>query len=100
MLIRTTKVQVQSGKIDEFVRQWRELIAPRMPEMSGLRRVYLCGNRDTNTVMTLHLWDTPPDQAARGIHDKLRFREQVRDLLAGGDPETEEYEIVAMEERP
>ena len=100
MLVRTTKAQTQPGQIDEFVRRWRGLIAPRIPQISGLRRVYLCGNRDTNTVMTIHLWDSPPDQAARELHARQRFRDKVRDILASGEPTAEEYEVLAVEGRP
>ncbi len=95
MLIRTTTAQTRPGQIDEFARRWREHVAPRVPEMPGLRRVYLCGNRDTNTVMTVHLWDNPPDQAAREIHDRLRFRDQVRDIMSG-EPVVEEFEVLAQ----
>ena len=95
MWVRTTRAQTQPGQVDEFVRRWREHVAPHVPEMSGLRRVYLCGNRDTNAVMTIHLWDTLPDQTSHEIHDRVRFRDQVRDLL-GTDPVGEEYEVLAQ----
>ncbi len=95
MLIRTAKAQTQPGQVDEFVRRWRELVAPHAPEMSGLRSVYLCGNRDTDTVMTIHLWDNPPDQAAHEIHDRQRFRDHVRDILSA-EPMAEEYEVLAQ----
>ena len=39
MLVRTTKAQTQPGQVDEFVRRWQEQVAPRIPEMSGLRDV-------------------------------------------------------------
>ncbi len=94
MWVRTTKAQTQPGQIDEFVRRWLEQVAPRIPETSGLHGVYLCGNRDTNTVMSVHIWDNPPDQAAHEIHDRQRFRDQVRDILSA-DPVAEEYEVLA-----
>lgn len=100
MWLRTTKAQIQPGQIDEFARRWRELVAPHIPEIPGLRSVYLCGNRDTNTVMTIHLWDNCPDQAAHEIHDKARFRDRVRDILASVEPVAEEYEVLAGTERP
>ena len=96
MLVRTTKAQTQPGQVDEFARRWREQVAPHVPEMSGLRSVYLCGNRDTNTVMTIHLWDSPPDQAAHEIHERQRFRDHVRDLLGSEEPVSEEYVVLAQ----
>jgi heme-degrading monooxygenase HmoA len=98
MIIRTTTAQVQPGQIDEFARRWNEFVAPHVPEMSGLRSVYLVGNRDRNTVKTIHLWDSPPDQAAHEIHDRARFRDHVGDILAA-DPVTEEFEVLAQGER-
>lgn len=97
MLVRTTRAQTHPGQVDEFVRRWREVVAPHVPEMPGLRSVHLCGNRETNTVMTIHLWDTPPDETSHKIHDQQRFRDYVRDILASGEPVTEEYEVFATE---
>ena len=37
--IKAHKVQTQPGQVDELVRRWREQVAPRIPEMSGLRDV-------------------------------------------------------------
>jgi heme-degrading monooxygenase HmoA len=95
MWVRTIKAQTQPGQVDEFVRRWREYVAPHVPEMAGLRSVYLCGNRDADSVMTIHLWDALPDQASHEIHDRVRFRDQVRDLL-GTDLVAEEYEVLAQ----
>jgi heme-degrading monooxygenase HmoA len=95
MLVRTTKAQTQPGQVDEFARRWREHVVPHVPQMAGLRSVFLCGNRDANSVMTIHLWDTPPDQASHEIHDRVRFRDQVRDLLSG-EPVAEEFEILVQ----
>ena len=95
MLVRTTKARTQPGQVDEFVRRWREHVAPHVPEMSGLRSVFLCCNRDANSVMTIHLWDNPPDHASHEIHDRLRFRDQVGDLLSA-DPVAEEYEVLVQ----
>lgn len=98
MRLQTTKARTQPGQFDAFVRQWREHVAPHALEMSGLRGVFLCGDRDTNTVVTIHLWENPPDQAAHAIHDRVRFRDRVRDII-DGDPAAEVYEVLAAEER-
>jgi len=55
MWVRTTTAQTQPGQVDEFERRWREHVAPHVPELSGLHSIYVCGNRDTNSVMTIHL---------------------------------------------
>lgn len=98
MQIRTTRARVQPGQLDEFARRWQDIVAPHIPEVPGLRGVYLCGDRDTDTVMTIHLWESPPGEVAHHIHDRQRFRDQVRDLLASSEPVVEEYELLAQGE--
>ena len=93
MLIRSTKVQTHPGQVEELVRRWQEVVAPHVPEISGLRSVCLCGNRDVNTVMAIHLWNNPPDLAAHDLHERQRFRDQVLDLLRA-EPVVEEYEVL------
>ena len=93
MLIRTTRAQTHPGHVDELVRRWQEVVAPHVPEIPGLRRVYVCGDREANTVMAIHLWDTPPEQAAQELHERQRFQDQVRDLLSA-EPVVEEYEVL------
>lgn len=99
MLVRLTKAKVQPEQLGEFVRRWQEHVAPHVPDMPGLRGVYLCGDQDTNTVMTIHFWDGPPNQMAHEIHDRQRFRDQVRDILASGEPSTAEFEVLAHASR-
>lgn len=95
MLVRTTKVQTHPGQVDELVRRWREIVAPHVPEVPGLRGIYLCGDRDANTVVAIHLWSDLPDRAAHEIHERQRFHDEVRDLLRA-KPVVEEYEVLAQ----
>jgi heme-degrading monooxygenase HmoA len=98
MQVRTTTARVQPGQLDEFARRWRDIVAAHVPEVPGLRGAYLCGNRDSDTVMAIHLWESPPAAAAHAIHDRQRFRDQVQDLLAGGEPVVAAYEVLAQGE--
>ena len=93
--IKVHKVQTQPGQVDELVRRWRQQVAPRIPGTPGLRSVYLCGNRDANTVMAVQVWENPPDQATHETHQRQRFRDQARDILSG-EPVVEEYEVLAQ----
>lgn len=93
MLVRAITVQTQPGQIDEFVRRWREQVAPRMTGTPGLRSVYVCGNRDANTVMAVQVWDNPPDPATREAHHQHPFRDHVRDIIIA-DPVAEVYEVL------
>ena len=65
MYMRTIRGQTQPGQVDEFVRRWRELAAPRIKETPGLRAFYACGNRETNALMSVAVLDDRPDEAAR-----------------------------------
>lgn len=98
MEIRTTTARVQPGQLDEFARRWQAIVAPRVPEVPGLRGAYLCANRDTDTVMAIHLWESPPDEAAHQVHDRQRFRDRVQDLLVSEEPVVEAYEVLAQGE--
>src|SRR5215216_1762686 len=71
MWVRTVTVETQPGQVDEFVRRWQAQVAPHIPEVPELHRVFVCGNRDANTVMAVQFWDNPPDQASHEIHDRL-----------------------------
>jgi quinol monooxygenase YgiN len=95
--VRTTRAEVQTGQLDEFVRRWRELAAPRIRETPGLRAFYACANRETNALMSVAVLDDRPDEAARAAFNQTfqRFREQVRDIVAG-DPVIEEWEVMAQ----
>lgn len=96
MRVRTITAQVQSGQVDEFARRWHEQVAPQMRGIPGLRGVYLVANRDANTVMAVQVWDTPSDQATHQPHQGPRFRDQVRDILASGEPVATEYEVLVQ----
>lgn len=93
MLVRTTKVQTHPGQVPELVRRWQDVVAPHVPEIPGLRSVYLCGNPEADTVMAIQFWDTAPDHAAHELHDRRGFRDQVRNLLRA-EPVVEEYEVL------
>jgi hypothetical protein len=95
MVMRTITVQTHPGQVDELVRRWQAQVAPHIPEVPGLHRVFVCGNRDANTVMAVQFWDTPPDQASHEIHERLRFRDQVRDLLSA-EPVAAEFDVLAQ----
>lgn len=97
MFVRTIRGQIQPGQLDEFVRRWKEQVAPRIKETPGLRAFYACGNRETNTLLSVAVLEDRPDEAAQAAFKEnfQRFREQVRDIAAG-EPVVEEWEVVAQ----
>jgi quinol monooxygenase YgiN len=97
MYVRTIRGQTQPGQLDEFVRRWRELAAPRSRETPDLRAFYACANRQTNALLSVGVLDDRPDEVAQAAFTQnfQRFREQVRDVVAG-EPVIEEWEVIAQ----
>ena len=60
-------------------------------------RAYFAGSRATTAVVSLGLWEAPPDEAARAAlgQSMQALQERVREIVAG-PPTVEEYEIVAQ----
>lgn len=74
MMIRTITVSTRPGRVNELARRWRETVAPHMPKIPGLREVYLCANRDADTVVAIQLWENPPGGEAHEIHERQQLR--------------------------
>jgi heme-degrading monooxygenase HmoA len=92
MLIRIIRGQTQPGKLDEMAAIWREVIAPRITSVPGLRNAYFTGDRDTNTVVGVSIWESRPDDALlnQGM-EELRAR---AGSIAAGPPTIEEFEVL------
>jgi heme-degrading monooxygenase HmoA len=92
MHVRIVRAQAQPGQTDEFVRRWKEHVAPRVSAAPGFRHVYLSGDRATGQVVGVGLWDAKPGEAAdQAVRE---FGQKVQDIMAG-PPAVEDYEVLA-----
>ncbi len=92
MYLRIIRGQVQPGQMDEFARRWQEFAGANLKSIPGFRHAYFAGNRDTNRVTGVTVWDTPPDPA-RAREAMQQMAERARDIIAS-PPEPEDYEVL------
>jgi heme-degrading monooxygenase HmoA len=92
MYLRIVRGTIKPGKLDEFATVWHEVAGAGMQQAPGFRSGSLSGNRETNQVIGVTLWDTAPDpERARQIMQ--RVVERAGDLIAG-PPEPADYEVL------
>ena len=82
----------QAGQIDEMARRWETVVGARISQQPGFRRAYFVGNRETNAVAGVTLWEALPD-AETTRRTIEAFREQVADIITG-EPSVEDYEVL------
>jgi heme-degrading monooxygenase HmoA len=92
MFARVTTLQLQPGKLDEFLRIFQDSIAPAATAQPGFGGITLMTDPRIDKVMAVGLWDTMADLIAG---ESGYYNEQlagVRYLLAG-PPLREAYEV-------
>jgi heme-degrading monooxygenase HmoA len=92
MYLRIVKGAVQAGQIQEMAKRWEANVGARIKQQPGFHHAYFVGNRETNAVTGVTLWDTLPDVAALGEVMK-EFRDKVADITTG-PPTIEDYEVL------
>ena len=65
MYARVTTSKVEAAKIDDWTKHYKEKTYPDVKEMKGFKGITLLANRDTNSVMTVAVWDTEDDMKAQ-----------------------------------
>ena len=92
MFARVTTLQLQPGKLDEFLRIFQDAIAPAAAAQPGFGGITLMTDPRIGKVLAVGLWETSADLlAGEGGY----YEEQlagVRYLLAG-PPLRESYEV-------
>jgi heme-degrading monooxygenase HmoA len=92
MYLRIVKGEVQAGQTDEMAKRWEANVGARIKQLPGFRHAYFVGNRETNAVTGVTLWDTLPDRAALG-QAMQEFQSKIADI-ATGPPTIEDYEVL------
>jgi heme-degrading monooxygenase HmoA len=92
MYLRIVKGAVQAGQIDEMAKRWEANVGARIQQMPGFRHAYFVGNRDTNAVGGVTIWDTPPDVAALG-EAMQQFQGKIADISTG-PPTFDDFEVL------
>lgn len=79
-------------KIDEGIRQFRDVVVPAYKNVSGFKGGYMLVDRKKGKLIGITLWDTEADMhATEAVSQKLRT---AGSQAAGGDvPSVEVYEV-------
>jgi heme-degrading monooxygenase HmoA len=84
MCVRILSLKVQTGKMDEFNKIYRENILPALNKVKGCRYAFVTGNaEDKNEALSVTIWDSKQDAIqfeTNGTFD--RFINQVRHTLS------------------
>jgi len=75
MYASVTGGQVQSGKIDEFLKLWRDSVAPAVKQLKGFNGAYVLTDRETGKGMSVVFYATKDDALA--VQTSGRFQELV-----------------------
>ena len=95
MWARVATGQVQPGKMDDFIKVYKEVQQPIMEKAQGIQSVRLLTDTSTNKAVAVSIWATESDAKASG---DARSVEDVVKRFEGvlvGAPTLEYYEVSA-----
>ena len=64
MWARFGAIQIQPGRMDEFVQIFRESMVPAVRAQKGFKGVLVLADRETNKAIGMSLWESEPDARA------------------------------------
>jgi heme-degrading monooxygenase HmoA len=92
MYVRIVRGQLQSGQVDEMAKRWQEGVGANLPNLPGFRHGYFAGDRTTNTMIGVTLWDQMPDEAAMNQR-MAEFAAKNQDIITRS-PTSEVLEVL------
>jgi heme-degrading monooxygenase HmoA len=98
MHARVGIIQVQPGKVDEFVRIFRDAMVPPARVQKGFKGVIVLTDRDADKVIGFSLWETEAD--ARAMETSGASFQAQADKLKGiiaEVPATQYFEVSYQE---
>lgn len=99
MFARTTRLQLQPGKMDEFMRVFQELIVPTVQRQPGFRSITLLTDKASNKVLGMTHWATEDDLIAMQSSDvNQQLLGALRHLVA--EPPMQESYTVSLQVEP
>jgi hypothetical protein len=90
--IRLVHPQPQPGQAAEYARRWEAILAPRARAIPGFRAAYFVGDRATEAVHAIFIFDEQPGAALDEAMDD--FRQRCRDITTG-PARREDFEVLA-----
>lgn len=93
MYVRLVHPQPQPGQAAEYARRWEAILAPRARAMPGFHAAYFVGDRATEAVHAIFVFDKQPGAALDEAMDD--FRQRCRDITTG-PARREDFEVLAV----
>ncbi len=93
MHVRAATVQIQSGKMQEFIKAYDSLV-PAIKAQKGYQGSYLMTDASSGKALAISVWETEADMLA-SESDSGYLPEALTKFagLLGGSPEFEHYEL-------
>ena len=99
MFARTTRLHVQSGKMDDFKRVFQEFIAPTLQRRPGFLSITLLTDDANSKVLGITHWATEADLIAIQTSDEnQQFLAALRPLVT--EPPVQESYAVSLQVEP
>ncbi len=98
MYARFTTVQISDGKMDEFVKTFRDSMVPPARAQKGFKGVTVLADHDTGKAVLFSLWDSEADARAMATTDAAfsAQADKVNDLIVD-TPEMLYLEVMHQE---
>ena len=93
MYARVITTPMKPGSMDEAASIYENSIAPAMREQPGFKGATLLANEDTNTAISISLWETDADMQAGEASGYLQAQFAKVAPFFAGPPATEQYEV-------
>jgi quinol monooxygenase YgiN len=94
MYMRIFSAPARPGTVDELAHRLQAFITGQLHGLPGFLQLYGGGDRSTNQVTLVSVWETQAAMAGASRHVQA-FAAEVQDLLAGA-PMVTTYEILAQ----
>lgn len=99
MFARTTKLQLQPGKMDEFKRVFHEFIVPTLQRQPGFRSITLLVDDANHKALGMTQWATEADMIAMQSNDvNQQLLGALRQMVA--QPSVQESYAVHLQAEP
>ena len=93
MYARVVTIQTKPGSMDEGVSIYESSIVPAMQEQPGFKGTTLLVNGETNTAISISLWETEADMQAGEASGYLQAQFAKAGPHLASPPATEHYEV-------
>ena len=94
MYASVTTANVQPGKLDEFVRTWRDSVKPLVESFPGFKNIYVLTNPESNKGITIAFYETKSDaERTQSSGDYQKAVEMLSGTILMNSVVREGYEV-------